>query len=340
MNAETVAPKQRGQELDPIKGYELKITRVFDAPREVVWKAWTDPKIQMQWMGPRGFTTTELDMPITPGARWRRTMEGLVPATGQSVTLKQHGTIREVKPPELFVFSFAWDVPSDVGLSNMDLEENIVTVRLEERGNKTVMTFTQGPFLSASACDGHTGGWNSAFDKFMEFLDASQPPRPPDPDRVPDSVSNEVPTELHLRRFFKAPRDLVFAAWTNPEMLAQWWAPKGFTIPRCEFEAKGGGNIYIEMKAPDGTVYPMSGRVVEFFPPYRFHFTAKALDVSGNAIFENWNSVFLEEKNGGTELTLDVHVMSMTDAAPMYLKGMKQGWSQSLEKLEQFLMTQ
>lgn len=332
MNAETIAPKQPGRELDPTNTYELKITRVFDAPRELVWNAWTDPKIQVQWMGPRGFTTTELEMPKTPGAPWRRTIEGLVPATGQSVKLKQHGLIREVKPPELLVFSFAWDVPSDVGLSNMDFEENIVTVRLEELGNKTRMTFTQGPFFTASACDGHTGGWNSAFDKFMEFLKTSQPPRPSDP--------NEVPTELHLRRFFKAPRDLVFAAWTTPEMLAQWWAPKGFTIPRCEFEAKGGGNIYIEMKAPDGTVYPMSGRVVECYAPYRFHFTAKALDASGNALFENWNSVFLEEKNGGTEVVLDVHVMSMTDVAPMYLRGMKEGWSQSLEKLGQLLMRQ
>ena len=91
------------------------------------------------------------------------------------------------------------------------------------------------------------------------------------------------------------------------------------------------------MRAPDGTVYPMSGRIVEFYAPYRFHFTATPLDKDGNAIFETWTSVFLEEKEGGTEVTLDVHVMSMTDAAPMYLKGMKEGWSQSLDKLAQLL---
>jgi uncharacterized protein YndB with AHSA1/START domain len=328
----TVTTTQENRGLEPLRGYELKITRVFDAPRELVWRAWTDPAMQMQWMGPRGFITTELDMPLNHGASWRQTMEGLVPANGTPVKLKQHGTVHEVRPPELLVFSFAWDVPSDVGLSNMDFEENIVTVRLEEQGSKTVMTFTQGPFFSASACDGHTGGWNSSFDKFAEFLLAEQPQREPDP--------NDVPTELHLRCFFEAPRDLVFAAWTKPEMLAEWWAPKGFTIPRCEFEGKGGGKIYIEMKAPDGTVYPMSGRIVEFYAPYRFHFTATPLDKNGNAIFETWNSVFLEEKNGGTEVTLDVHVMSMTDAAPMYLRGMKEGWSQSLEKLAQLLKRQ
>jgi uncharacterized protein YndB with AHSA1/START domain len=327
MSTAMTTPQHKG--LESPGSYELKITRVFDAPRDLVWKAWTDPAMQMQWMGPRGFVTTELEMPKTAGSPWRRTMEGLVPAKGTPVKLKQHGTLREVRPPELMVFSFAWDVPSDVGLSNMDFQENTITVRLEEQGNKTLMTFTQGPFLSAGACDGHTGGWNSAFDKFAEFLLAEQPQRVSD--------SNEIPTELHLHRFFAAPRDLVFSAWTKPEMLAQWWAPKGFTIPRCELEAKGGGKIYLEMKAPDGTVYPMSGRIVEFYAPYRFHFTSTPLDKDGNAIFETWTSVFLEEKEGGTEVTLDVHVMSMTESAPMYLRGMKEGWSQSLEKLAQLL---
>ena len=71
--------------------------------------------------------------------------------------------------------------------------------------------------------------------------------------------------------------------------------------------------------------------------PTAFTLPSTPLDKDGNAIFETWNSVFLEEKEGGTEMTLDVHVMSMTDAAPMYLRGMKEGWSQSLEKLAQLL---
>ena len=44
---------------EPTTGYELKITRTFDAPRELVWKAWTDPEMAKHWMGPRGFQTTE-----------------------------------------------------------------------------------------------------------------------------------------------------------------------------------------------------------------------------------------------------------------------------------------
>jgi uncharacterized protein YndB with AHSA1/START domain len=91
------------------------------------------------------------------------------------------------------------------------------------------------------------------------------------------------------------------------------------------------------MRGPDGTLYPMSGKVIEFYPPYRFHFTAAALDADGKAMFENWNSVFFEEIEGGTRVTLDVHVMTQTDVAPQFLKGMREGWSQSLEKLAGFV---
>jgi len=315
----------------PMKGYELKITRTFDAPRELVWKAWTDPKMAKQWMGPRGFQTTDFTTSMEVGGKWERSMQGFVPAIQQVVTLHQSGIIQEIKPPELLVYTFAWDAPEDVGLTDKDIQEMTVIVHFAEKGKKTVMTFTQGPFLSASARDGHNGGWNSAFDKFAEFLLAEQPGRVEDPD--------DVPSELHLRRVFTAPRQVVFDAWTKPEILAQWWGPKNFTNPVCNFEARIGGELYVEMRSPDGAIYPMSGKVVEFYPPYRFHFTTSALDKDGNALFQTWNSVFFAEVEGGTEVILDVHVMNQTEEAPQYLKGMREGWSMSLEKLSDLLQT-
>jgi uncharacterized protein YndB with AHSA1/START domain len=316
---------------EPIKGYELKITRVFDAPRELVWKAWTDPAMAMQWAGPRGFQATSFHTPTVAGERWRMEMEGNIPGTETLARLGQGGIVKEIKPPELLVYTFAWDTRESVGLPESPYKENTVTVRFEEKGNKTLMTFTQGPFATEGECNGHTGGWNSAFDRFAEFMLAEQPNRVADP--------TEVPSELHLKRFFAAPRDVVFAAWTQPEILAKWWGPKGFTNPRCEFEARGGGAIRIDMRGPDGTIYPMSGKVIEFYPPYRFHFTASALDANGNSMFDNWNSVFFEKVEGGTQVTLDVHVMTQTDVAPQYLKGMKQGWSMSLDKLADLVAT-
>lgn len=335
MQANASSPNARGgsmgtMTMEPATGYELKITRVFDAPRELVWKAWTDPAMAKHWMGPRGFKATEFATPAEPGGRWHLAMVGHIPGTGEPVTLRQGGVTKEMRPPELLVYTFAWEDRSKVGLSESPFKENIVTVRFEERGDKTVMHFTQAPFATESERDGHTGGWNSAFDRFAEFMLAEQPAR--------TATADEVPSELHLKRFFAAPRQLVFDAWTKPEMLREWWGPRNFTNPRCEFEARAGGNIHIDMRAPDGTVYPMSGKVIEFVPPYRFHFTAAALDAQGEPMFENWNSVFFEETEGGTMVTLDVHVMSTTEAAPQYLKGMSAGWNQSLDKLAEYIL--
>jgi uncharacterized protein YndB with AHSA1/START domain len=318
--------------MEPLKGYELKITRVFDAPRELVWKAWTDPKMAKQWMGPRGFHATDFATSTEVGGKWRMSMEGFVPAIQQVVTLHQGGVIQEIKPPELLVYTFAWAAPEDIGLTNKDIQEMVVIVHFAEKGKKTVMTFTQGPFLSAGARDGHNGGWNSAFDKFAEFLLAEQPGRVADPD--------DVPSELHLKRFFAAPRQMVFDAWTKPEMVAAWWGPRGFTSTVHQWEARSGGAIQVVMHGPDGIDYPMSGTFIEFQPPYRFHFTAAALDKDGKAMFENWNSVFFEDAEGGTQVTLDVHVMNQTEAAPRYLKGMTAGWGQSLDKLAELLNRQ
>src|SRR3546814_15562927 len=70
-------------------------------------------------------------------------------------------------------------------------------------------------------------------------------------------------------RRLAAPRELVFKLWTDPKHLAKWWGPNGFTNPVCEFEARPGGRIYIDMTAPDGPVYPMGGVVEEILTPVR-----------------------------------------------------------------------
>ncbi len=310
------------------QGYELTITRVFDAPRELVWKAWTDPAMAKEWMGPRGFTTTEFTTSEKPGEAWHLTMVGQRPGSEQMVNLVQGGTVLEAKPPELLKYTFAWEPRSAVGLPESPFKENIVTVRLEERGGKTVMHFTQTPFATESERDGHKGGWNSAFDCFAEFMLRVQPERKP--------AADEVPSELHLRRFFAVPRQMVFDAWTKPELVRQWWGPKCFTAPLCEMDARQGGAIRIHMQGPDGTVYPMTGRFVEFYPPYRFHFTSSPLK-DGIEVLETWTSVFFEEVDGGTEVVVDVHVTKSMPEAALYLKGMREGWNQMMDKLVEFV---
>jgi uncharacterized protein YndB with AHSA1/START domain len=145
--------------------------------------------------------------------------------------------------------------------------------------------------------------------------------------------------ELKITRLFHAPRELVFEAWTNPKHLAAWWGPSGFTNPVCQAEAKPGGKIYIEMKAPDGTVYPMIGKFVEVVRPEKLVFTSGALDKNGNLIFEVLNTVIFSAENGKTKMSLHAVVGDISDEARPFVDGMNEGWSQSIDRLEAFLTT-
>ncbi|QMV18461.1 SRPBCC domain-containing protein [Granulicella sp. 5B5] len=148
-----------------------------------------------------------------------------------------------------------------------------------------------------------------------------------------------VPMEMELTRFFRAPRELVWRAWTDVEQLKEWWGPKQFTNPRCEADVQPGGLIHIDMRAPDGTVYPMGGEFEEVVPPEKLVFLAWALDADGDPIFTNRNTVLFKEVEDGTEIRLHVRVVEAKAAAWQYLKGMREGWSGSFEKLAEFIGT-
>jgi uncharacterized protein YndB with AHSA1/START domain len=143
--------------------------------------------------------------------------------------------------------------------------------------------------------------------------------------------------EITITRTFDAPRALVFKAWTDAKVLAQWWGPKGFTNPRCEFEAKVGGVIRIDMRAPDGGVYPMKGVIQELVPPERIVFTNIAIDTAGNHIIEGLTTVTFAEEGGKTRLTLRTRGTAVVEYAAAYLQGMEMGWTQSIDKLETLL---
>jgi uncharacterized protein YndB with AHSA1/START domain len=139
--------------------------------------------------------------------------------------------------------------------------------------------------------------------------------------------------EITLTRTFDAPRALVFKAWTDAEHLAQWWGPHGFTNPVCEIEARVGGAIRIDMRAPNGAVYRMKGEIREIVPPERLVFTNCALDDAGNNVTEGLTTVTLVEEHGKTKLTLHTRGAAMVEYAAAYLKGMDIGWTQSLDRL-------
>nr|HEV7954710.1 SRPBCC domain-containing protein [Candidatus Acidoferrales bacterium] len=116
--------------------------------------------------------------------------------------------------------------------------------------------------------------------------------------------------------------------------VAQWWGPTGFTTPVCELDVRPGGAILIHMRAPDGTIYPMSGIYNEIVPPERLVFTATPLDKDGKVMFENLNTVIFSERDGKTTVMLRVEVVKSSAAAEQHLAGMEMGWKLTLDRLE------
>jgi uncharacterized protein YndB with AHSA1/START domain len=145
--------------------------------------------------------------------------------------------------------------------------------------------------------------------------------------------------EFVITRVFDAPRELVFQAWTDPKHLAQWWGPKGFTNPICEWDVRPGGKIYDVMRAPNGAEHPMGGEFREIVAPERLVFSCGALDENGELLFEFLHDVTFVERSGKTKLTLRSRVTMTTAEANKYIGGFEAGMTQSLERLAE-LVTQ
>ena len=139
--------------------------------------------------------------------------------------------------------------------------------------------------------------------------------------------------EIVITHVFAAPRATVFKAWTDPRQLAQWWGPRGFTNPVCEWDARPGRAIHVVMRAPNGADFPMGGEFREVTAPERLVFTSGALDERGVMLFELLHTVTFLERNSQTKLTIQTRVLRTTAGADKSIGGYKAGMTQSLERL-------
>ncbi len=141
----------------------VTLTRVLDAPRALVWRAWTDPKQMAQWFGPRGFTADcELDLRV--GGAFRIVMHG---CDGNDFPMK--GVFREIVPPQRLVFS-------NIAVDNdgNHLLEGETTVILEEESGKTKLTlhtYAKGLVpIAPQMLAGMEAGWSQSLDKLAELV--------------------------------------------------------------------------------------------------------------------------------------------------------------------------
>lgn len=135
----------------------VEIDRVFDAPRELVWRLWRDPEHMVRWHGPEGFWLTACESDFRVGGTWRRCM-----AKDGGYAHWIHGTYLEIVEPSRLRFSY---------INGYDGFETEVTLDFSVTADgRTRMQFRQTPFISQAECDGHGWGWNSGFDLFANYL--------------------------------------------------------------------------------------------------------------------------------------------------------------------------
>ena len=140
---------------------ELTISRVFDHPRHLVFRAWTDGEQLKQWCCPKGFTIPFSEGDIQVGGRFRSCMRS---PDGADHWLG--GTYLEIVENETLVFTHAWQ---DVdGTSD---HETVVTISFTDAGpGRTRLTLHQAYFLTRSSRNGHEGGWKETLDNLAEHL--------------------------------------------------------------------------------------------------------------------------------------------------------------------------
>ena len=138
---------------------ELKMERVFAAPRARVFEAWTDPAQIKKWFGPHGFMIEIAEVDLKPGGRFRlgmRAPDGNLYVVG--------GAYDIIDPPAKLTHSWAWEE------GEMEGFETQVTVEFFEAGKETRVVITHQGFADAESCERHREGWTSQNDCLAEYL--------------------------------------------------------------------------------------------------------------------------------------------------------------------------
>jgi uncharacterized protein YndB with AHSA1/START domain len=438
---------------------EIVLTRTFDAPRELVWEAWTDPKHVVNWWGPNGFTTTIEKMDVRPGGVWKHVMHG-----PDGTDYPNSSVFKEVVKPERIVFSHGGGKKGGPGAHftatwtfEVQGDKTRVTIRMVfdspadrdvvvkeygaiEGGKQTLGRLAeylaQGPIVIERTFDApaevvwkaitelnqmkqwymeqlesfapevgfqtefnvhHNGkdfphiwkvteavpgkkiaySWKYGgfpgeslvtFELFAEGkktrlklthagLESFQPEKYPDLARKNFAAGwtslaaklqqfiESLDGSLVIVRVIDAPRELVFKAWTNPEHLMRWWAPKGCSTPFCKVELRPGGKFHYCMRLPEGRDIWGIGIYREIMAPARLVYTDSFADAQGNPVSpvhygmsashpaESLVTVTFEEQEGKTRLTLRHAIPVSVEER----KGTEQGWSEMLERLAETL---
>ena len=294
----------------------LVLTRVFDAPRALVWEAWTDPRHLAQWWGPHEYTAPRAEIDLRPGGALHIDMRG-PDGSIQTVT----GEVREVTPLERLVFTSRL-AGEDGGV----FVEVLNTVTLADRNGRTALRLEARVLQAAPGAEGPLAGMEEGWSQSLDKL-------------ASDVATRASDREMVVTRVLDAPRELVWEAWTDPAHIGEWWGPHGFTTTTTVMDVRPGGRWVHVMHDPDGTDYPNLTVFHEVVKPGRLVYSNSGGEEDGpEATFRA--TVTLDEMGARTRITMRA-VFHSAEARALVLKqiGAYEGAHQTLNRLARFLAT-
>jgi uncharacterized protein YndB with AHSA1/START domain len=312
------------------KSRDIVIIRVFDAPRELVWQAWTDPARFMRWWGPKDFTSPACKIDLRAGGRYHACMR-----TPDGQDMWTAGRFLEVAPPDRLVYtdSFA-DAdgnvvsPTQYGFGEDFPAEVLVTVHFADHAGGTKMTLIHAGLPAGEISDMTMAGWNESFDKLAASLDKP----------------------FVISRVFDAPRELVWEALTEPGRMAAWFGPKGFTGRTIRMDLRPGGVYHYHLAGPGGLEMWARWIYREIVPLERLVFVQSFSDPEGGPgpfpFPGEWPAEMLctfalAGHGGKTEFTVRTFALDPTPAqAAAFNAGfasMTGGWAGTFDQLEDHL---
>src|SRR6185437_8816028 len=149
-------------------------------------------------------------------------------------------------------------------------------------------------------------------------------------------MENKKLKEVVLERTFDAAREVVWKAWTDPEILKQWWGPDNVTIPECKVDLRVGGKFYIVMEAGEGmgqykgTRWPMEAMFTAVEQNAKLAYTARAWTEGAEERMriDQTSEMILTDEGGKTKMELKVKVIQTGPDAGAALQGMEYGYNQ------------
>jgi uncharacterized protein YndB with AHSA1/START domain len=293
------------------------ITRIFNAPRVMVWKAWTDPVLFATWWGPNAFTTEVQHMDVRQGGAYR-----LVMHAPDGVDYPMEGIFREVLSPERLVMTLdCSDHPAEWHdrvnpLRNKDEKPVFIleaTVSFREFDGNTQVSvhipFNSPELYQAMQQTGMEEAWAQSLARMAEGLG--------------ENVTARPPALVRVARHFDAPPEQVFDAWLDPEKARHFLfaTPKGEMV-KVEIDARIGGSFCIVEKR-DGKDAEHIGKYLEIDRPHCLVFSFGGPGFPATCV-----TVEYGRAGAGCDLTL-----THEGVWPDYASRTQQGWEMILDGL-------